>query len=564
MLSRVGIGPKIYGIIMLMAVMMIGTVAYLMDGTSKLGSELQTIMQETDRAVMHATRVSTGTLTCLSTTNEMVLTTAAAPQMAELEAKQDSCLTRLKELGAALRRGTAAGDKALEAVGRELDTFFASATRVRTLKRSGKPEDDQAATAEWRARGRPAADQIGRGMANLIGTETELSSQRSAAVVADGGRAMTIAWIGIAATLLLCGGLSLWVSRAGITQPVAQIEAAMRNLADGDLSVAVPGLDRRDELGRMAKTVALFKTQAQAAERAAREHAEQNSRVEAEKKASLGQMAESFEAEVGELVAKVASAATELEATARGMSTSADRVNAEASSVASAAGEASGGVQTVAAAAEELSASISEISRQVSASAGMSVKAVEDARRTDKIVQELADAAQRIGEVVALISGIAGQTNLLALNATIEAARAGDAGKGFAVVASEVKTLAQQTAKATEEISSQIGHIQNTTSDAVTAIRSIGSAIEEVSSIATAIAGAVEEQGAATSEISRNVHQTAASTKHVSSSIGTVSAAANDTGAAACQVLGAAGDLSKQAEHLRAQVRSFVSSIRAA
>jgi methyl-accepting chemotaxis protein len=221
-------------------------------------------------------------------------------------------------------------------------------------------------------------------------------------------------------------------------------------------------------------------------------------------------------------------------------------------------------VQTVAAAAEELTASIHEISRQVAQSAKITGKAVDDARRTDTIVRALADGAQKIGDVVQLITGIAAHTNLLALNATIEAARAGDAGKGFAVVASEVKSLAGQTAKATEEIGAQIRQIQDATGEAVQAINAIGTTIEEVNVIASNIAAAVEEQGAATAEIARNVQQTAASTQKVTVTIASVSQAANDTGAAAGQVLSAAGGLSQQASQLTNEVNDFVAGVRAA
>jgi methyl-accepting chemotaxis protein len=218
----------------------------------------------------------------------------------------------------------------------------------------------------------------------------------------------------------------------------------------------------------------------------------------------------------------------------------------------------------VAAAAEELSSSITEISRQVAQSARVAGRALEDARRTDAVVQALADNAQKIGEVVGLISNIAGQTNLLALNATIEAARAGDAGKGFAVVASEVKSLATQTAKATEDISRQISQIQTATKEAVISIQGIGTTIGEISEIAAAIAAAVEQQGAATKEIARNVQQAASGTQEVSANIVGVSQGANETGAAANQVLGAAGELSRQAEQLRTEVGHYISGVNAA
>jgi methyl-accepting chemotaxis protein len=284
----------------------------------------------------------------------------------------------------------------------------------------------------------------------------------------------------------------------------------------------------------------------------------------AAQKTAMSQTADAFEAKVGSLVSMLSSGATELQATAQSMSATATQTNQQATTVAAAAEEASAGVQTVAAAAEELTSSIHEIGRQVAQSAKITAKAVEDARRTDTIVRALADGAQKIGDVVQLITNIAAQTNLLALNATIEAARAGDAGKGFAVVASEVKSLATQTARATEEIGAQIAQIQSATGEAVKAIKAIGATIDEVNVIASNIASAVEEQGAATAEIARNVQQTAASTQEVTAIIAGVSRAANDTGAAAGQVLGAASDLSRQAEQLTNEVNNFVVGVRAA
>ncbi|HTW72394.1 MAG TPA: globin-coupled sensor protein [Acetobacteraceae bacterium] len=271
-----------------------------------------------------------------------------------------------------------------------------------------------------------------------------------------------------------------------------------------------------------------------------------------------------FETTTGALVGTVASAATQLRATAQAMSSTTEQTTGQAASVAAAVEEASVNMQTVASAAEELASSISEISRQVAESSATASRAVEDARRTDAIVKTLAGGAQKIGDVVGLISNIAGQTNLLALNATIEAARAGDAGKGFAVVASEVKSLANQTAKATGDISAQIAEIQGATGEAVHAIETIVETINELSRIAASIAAAVEEQGAATQEISRNVHEAASGTQEVSQNIVGVSRGAQDTGAAAVQVLDAAGELSKQAEQMRADVGRFIGAVKAA
>jgi len=276
----------------------------------------------------------------------------------------------------------------------------------------------------------------------------------------------------------------------------------------------------------------------------------------------LNSLAQDFETSVGQMVSHLASGAGRLETTARSMTGSANQTNSQATRVATAAEEASTGVQAVAAAAEELSSSVAEISRQVAQSSRVTNQAVDDARRTDTIVRELADGAERIGQIVGLISTIASQTNLLALNATIEAARAGDAGKGFAVVASEVKSLASQTAKATEEISAQIGQIQGATREAVSAIQQITRTIGEVNDIARTIATAVEEQGAATAEIARNVQETAAAAQEVTSNISGVSVAANETGAAANDVLSAAGDVSSQTGKLSTQVNHFLAEVR--
>jgi methyl-accepting chemotaxis protein len=367
----------------------------------------------------------------------------------------------------------------------------------------------------------------------------------------------------LAATVLVLGTILASLIGRGIVRPLAAMTGAMTRLAAGDKASAIPSRDSRDEIGDMARAVEVFRqnairgdalSAAQDAERAVKER----------RATQLSELVRGFELQVSGLVGQLSSSSTELEATAQSMTATAGHTNSQASVVAAAAEEASSGVQTVAAAAEELSCSISEISRQVAQAARVTNKAVGDARRTDEIVQALAQGAQKIGDVVGLITSIAGQTNLLALNATIEAARAGDAGKGFAVVASEVKSLAQQTARATEEIAGQVAQIQAATREAVGAIGGIALTIGEVSAIATAIAAAVEQQGAATAEIASSVAQTASSTQDVSATISGVSEAAQSTGAAASQVLDAAGTLSRQAEQLTREVDSFVTGVRAA
>jgi methyl-accepting chemotaxis protein len=293
-------------------------------------------------------------------------------------------------------------------------------------------------------------------------------------------------------------------------------------------------------------------------------------RAEAEETGRLGRrqdmerIADRFQTSVGKGLGSVSDAASSLKQTATAMSGTADQTEQRAATVTTANHDATASVQLAAAAAAQLSASISEIGRQVAQSADITERAVGETRRTDTIVRALAEAAEKIGAVVDLIGNIASQTNLLALNATIEAARAGEAGRGFAVVASEVKSLATQTTRSTEEIATQVAHIQAATKEAVEAISSIAGTIEQVSTISSSIAAAVAEQGNATTEIARSVQQTATATSQVAENIGGVSDAAGDTGAAAGQVLGSATELARQAAELSDEVNTFITSLRAA
>ncbi len=374
---------------------------------------------------------------------------------------------------------------------------------------------------------------------------------------------LTIEWALLAFGLGVAGIIAFLITRS-IVGPVNGMTEAMGRLAEGNLDTEVPALDKTDEIGRMAQAVQVFKDNAIRVRQMEKEAREQEKLAAEEKVRMMNQMADDFHASVGGVVDTVASASTELQASAQSMTAISEETSSQASAVAAASEEASTNVQTVASAAEELSSSISEISRQVTQSSEIASKAVSDAARTDKQIQGLAKAADKIGEVVALITDIADQTNLLALNATIEAARAGDAGKGFAVVASEVKNLASQTAKATEEIGGQIGGIQSSTQEAVEAIQGIGKTIGEIDEIASAIAAAVEEQGAATQEIARNVEQAAAGTGEVSSNIQGVTQAATEAGSTSSQVLSAANELSEQSELLRNEVDKFMEQVRKA
>ncbi len=408
----------------------------------------------------------------------------------------------------------------------------------------------------------PLADEEAQAIAKDFKFNQDATDAREADAQASysSGRALVLGLAGTATVAAIIAGIYL---TGAIAAPIRLMTAAMSRLAANDTSVEIPARGRGDEIGDMAKAVVVFRDNIIEAERLRGAQERAKAEAAAQQAAALKRLADDFEARVGAMVGVIATGATQLETTARSMSGTAERSTRQAGEVAHAAQSASASVANVASAAEELTASIDEISRQVAQSAQMTGRAVEDTRRTDGIVRALAGAAQKIGDVVGLITDIAGQTNLLALNATIEAARAGDAGKGFAVVAAEVKSLANQTGRATEDIRAQIGGMQTATREAVGAIQGISGTIEEISSIASSIASAVEEQGAATREIARSVQQAADSTQDVTATIGGVSEAANDTGSAATQVLGAAGSLSRQAADMSGEVTRFIAGVRA-
>jgi methyl-accepting chemotaxis protein len=350
-----------------------------------------------------------------------------------------------------------------------------------------------------------------------------------------------------------------------ISRPVVAMSKAMRELAAGNFEVQLPGLERGDEVGRMAHAVEEFKVQAIAkAEHEAAEREEKNRELAAARRSELHNLAERFEAAVGNIIENVGSASSELENSAVILTRSSAATQQLSTVVAAASEETSSNVQSVASATEQMAGSINEIGRQVAHSNRIANEAVDQAEKTDARIAELSLAATRIGDVTKLITTIAEQTNLLALNATIEAARAGDAGRGFAVVAQEVKALAAQTARATSEISAQIAGMQAATHDSVLAIKEISGTIGRVSEIAAAIAAAIEEQGASTQEIARNVHQAAIGSTQVATSIADVNRGAGDTGSASSQVLSSAQLLSNENKRLKAEVVKFLATVRAA
>jgi methyl-accepting chemotaxis protein len=371
------------------------------------------------------------------------------------------------------------------------------------------------------------------------------------------------------ASVLLAGGmiagLALAIASAlSVTKPMARIEAAMRQLSEGRLDAVVTDHGRRDEIGPMARTLEVFRSNAQGIRQMEAEKRHAEATASTSRKAELSQLADKFQTAIGHIVEAVNAASVKLEGAARSLAATAETTQQRSSTVATAAAEASINVQSVAMASEQLGCSVNEIAHQVLDSSKIATEAVKQAQSTDARIAELSHSAARIGDVVKLITAIAEQTNLLALNATIEAARAGEAGRGFAIVAQEVKALASQTAKATDEIGTQISDMQRATKESVGAIKEIGGTIGRISEISSSVASAVEEQGAATREIARNVQHAAGSTSQVATTITQVSDVASQTGAASAEVLSSAQSLANESGKLKFEVDKLLATIRAA
>ncbi|TXN03278.1 HAMP domain-containing protein [Methylobacterium sp. WL64] len=452
------------------------------------------------------------------------------------------------------------------------DVVRAAFRKAKADNFEGEAEARRKAATEALTQGRPTGlsiDALRIRHTAEVNTISDLASaalnalvDRAQALTDEARAALLRTALFLLAALLLTGVGTLVVVRR-VLLPIRWMTDAMRALAAGDASVMVPARKHQDEIGAMATAVQVFKDNLIRTRQLEGEADEARRAAEDQRRADMYRMAETFEAAVSGIVTQVSSAATELQATASQMTASAQETASQSGAVAAAEQSASN-VNTVASAAEQLGSSVAEIGRHVQGSTVLAQRAVGESDQTATLVAELSAAAARVGDVVQLIASIAAQTNLLALNATIEAARAGATGRGFAVVAAEVKELAGQTAKATEEIASQIGRIQGVTGEAVRAIETITGRIREIDTVATTIAAAVEQQGAATREIVRNVTQATAGTQEVTGNIAGVAQAAEQTGAAAEQVLASATGLSRQSEQLAAEVDRFLANVRAA
>ncbi len=442
--------------------------------------------------------------------------------------------------------------------------FAAMHTTALDALKLSQGNDPPAAMTHMRRTFTPVLTTTRQQLIDFADTVVRDTEQRATALADAAATTRTQAIYLAIGSIIAVLALGLWIALRGIVTPIAALTATMNTLASGKLDATVPGTQRADEIGTMAKSVETFRQGLREVEQLKADQEAAKARAEVEKRAAMNALADTFQSSIGTVVNTLSSTSTELTAAAGSMAAIAEETSRQATTVASAAEQATTNVQTVASAAEELSSSVAEISRQVAQSTAIAGRAMTEVEQTNASVQGLTSSVTRISEVVRLISEIASQTNLLALNATIEAARAGDAGKGFAVVASEVKHLATQTARATEDISGRIGEIQRATSQSVAAIGRINAVIQQMNEISLAIASAVEQQGAATQEIARNVNEAAGGTQLVSSNIQAVTQASAETGTAASQVQSSSAEVSQQAEGLRSQVATFLTQVRAA
>jgi methyl-accepting chemotaxis protein len=563
-LNNFKISIKLSLIVALMAIVTVGTVIFAAHKMKMADDANTDMVTRVDKSTTMAARAGRLAANFVSSTFQLAAETTDAGNAKYLAQSADSRKS-YESLMATIAKDMPEKAAIIQTTIANFEKAFAACDpAIRYAAATSTADENLKAAMRLKAECVPPIESANQAHTKMVDDLVAGSAKIADDLTDEANSATRMLWICAIVGLLLGLAAAMWVGINGLARPIAELKTVMEAFARNELKAAVPGIERRDEVGDMARTVEVFKTNAVEVERLKAGLEATEKRAAEQRKIDMTKLANDFEGAVGEIIEAVSSASTELEASASTLTTTAVRSQELATMVAAASEEASTNVQSVASATEEMASSVNEISRQVQESARMATEAVDQARKTNDRVGELSKAAARIGDVVELINTIAGQTNLLALNATIEAARAGEAGRGFAVVASEVKALAEQTAKATGEIGQQITGIQAATQDSVGAIKEISGTIEKLSEISSTIAAAVEEQGAATQEISRNVQQAAQGTQQVSANITDVQRGASETGSASTQVLAAAQSLSSDSNRLKLEVGKFLSSVRAA
>lgn len=576
------VGAKILGIVGLCLALMAAGDGFAIWQMHKIGSEIEGLAERDvpltnalTQATVHQLGQALSLERAMRAAEVMVVYPdareefeASAKLFEALNAKVDKQIAGAKKM-MALAHETASTDKErtlfkslgdeIAKLGPEHKAFHGHAAEIIGLLRAGRTETarDKFAAVE------KGGEQLNHAVEAILMRVEKLTQE--AAVTAQAHEQFAFRMIIALALLTLVLGLVLAIIfvRRNIARPLSEINDGLNALANGDMSVDVKAYSN-DEIGAVAKAFGSFKTATRRAKELEAEQQEAKRRSEEDRRQQMEELADSFDSSVGLIIETVASTAAELNTSAQSLASISEETSSQATCVASASEEATSNVQAVAAASEEMSSSINEINRKVTEASTVTGQAVETVKLTCEQMADLANGADKIGEVINLISGIAEQTNLLALNATIESARAGEAGKGFAVVAAEVKELAQETGKATDEIAAQIQGIQAATRQAAGSMESIGDIINKINEIATAVAAAMEEQGQTTQEIASNVHEAAAGTGEVTRNITGVTQASQEAGSASGQVLEVATELSRKSEELKSEVACFLKGVRAA